>query len=157
MAWRKLSILEGNRPSPGSPDRVREAARRAYQHRDRLTELERHLAAAVYHDRVEIDQAAAIQDYQNALRVDPEDPTALNNLGILYQQQDRYAEAGELLERVLRFALRRTGCRVPEPRHQPHLPGPLRFRSRGGREVRSGLSGPSVGDVGAAVDRDDRR
>jgi tetratricopeptide (TPR) repeat protein len=102
MAWRKLSILEGNRPSPGSPARVREAARRAYQHRDRLTELERHLAAAQYHSVVEVDQDAAIRDYLSALRVDPEDPTALNNLGLRYQQQERYAEAGELLERALR-------------------------------------------------------
>jgi tetratricopeptide (TPR) repeat protein len=102
MAWRKLSILEGNRPTPGSPARVREAARRAYQHRDRLTELERHLAAAQYHSVVEVEPEAAIRDYLSALRVDPDDPTALNNLGLRYQQRGRYAEAGELLERALR-------------------------------------------------------
>jgi tetratricopeptide (TPR) repeat protein len=102
MAWRKISILEFNRPTPGSPARMREAARRAYQHRDRLTELERHLAAANYHNVVEVNDDAEIQDYLSALRIDPEDPAALNNLALTYQQRHRFQDAAELLDRAVR-------------------------------------------------------
>jgi eukaryotic-like serine/threonine-protein kinase len=91
MAWRNIGVALYNRRI----NRVRqvEAFTRAWQHRDRLTEREHHLAAAAYYAYVEPDRERTIQAYRNVLRLDPDDPTALNNLANELSQSGRLEEA----------------------------------------------------------------
>jgi TolB-like protein len=50
MAWRRLAVAHADAGT--APERMVEAATRAYEHRLRLTERERYLAEAFYHDRI---------------------------------------------------------------------------------------------------------
>jgi tetratricopeptide (TPR) repeat protein len=95
MAWRKIGVILGN----GGTNKRREieAVTRAYEHRDRLTEYERYQAIAYYNFAVTGDDDEAIRAYRSVLAIEPEDHAALNNLARIYFDQDRYAEAEELL------------------------------------------------------------
>jgi tetratricopeptide (TPR) repeat protein len=96
MAHRKLAVVHGNRAEFGLRD---EHAASAYQFRHRLGEIERHLAAAYYHQTVG-DRAAMVREYEAALRLDPNESSALNNLAVQYRLEGRLAEAVELLQRA---------------------------------------------------------
>src|SRR5439155_11312590 len=69
MAHRKLAVTLSNSGAPKS--RVGAVAARAFQHRDRLTPLERYLAEAYYYSVTELDQDKAEHAYRSALDVDP--------------------------------------------------------------------------------------
>lgn len=99
MAWRGLAIGLGNL----FQERARqiEAIQKAYEYRDRLTERERYLTAAVYHREVTGDEEEAINAYRSLLDLYPEDRTALNNLGVIYEMRREYEIAGELYERAI--------------------------------------------------------
>jgi tetratricopeptide (TPR) repeat protein len=84
-----------------APDLTREAAVKAYEHRDRLTDRERYLTEAYYHDNVTGDLAAVEAAYRNALRVAPDDGSGLNNLALLLRRRGDYREAIQLLERAV--------------------------------------------------------
>ncbi len=91
MAWRMLGVTLQN-----EPDQTRrlEAIRQAYHHRDRLSELERYTVEASYHSVVEVDRSRAEDALLHVLRIDPENPRALNNLGVnhLYMGEPERAE-----------------------------------------------------------------
>ena len=110
MAWRKIAVVLGNLGE--DPERVREAAQEAYRLRDRLTERERYLAEAYYHSTVSEDREATIRAYERVLALAPEDPVALNNLGLQYVQLGRLNEAEELFTRAVA---------LPEPSASAHL------------------------------------
>lgn len=82
MAYRKLGVVLANR----FQERARQvdALERAFRHRDRLTERERYHAEAGYYFSRTGEVEKAITAYRNLLQLDPRDPTALNNLGVLY-------------------------------------------------------------------------
>ena len=82
MAWRTIGAIHFNLAS--APQDLIEAATRAYENRHRLTERERYLTEAFYHQSVDWDMYRAIDAYRNVLRLDPDDGAALNNLGIAY-------------------------------------------------------------------------
>ena len=107
MAHRKLAVALAN--TGGSLDRIREAATRAHELRGRLTDRERHLAAAYYYDNVKADRDRAIEAYEAVLAIDPDDPTAQNNLGLALVEAGRFEEA----ERVLLRAVRTTDIITP--------------------------------------------
>jgi eukaryotic-like serine/threonine-protein kinase len=94
MAWRKLAVATAN--SFGSMDEQVKATTRAYEHRDRLPELERELTTAYYYNTVDaqVDQEEAV--YRRILSLDPENFIALNNLSLLLTQEGRYVEAESL-------------------------------------------------------------
>jgi eukaryotic-like serine/threonine-protein kinase len=96
MAWRKLAVLLGNTGS--DPARRREASTKAYELRERMTEIERFLAEAYYFAYVDVEEQRAIQAYERVLAVAPDESTALNNLALLLQSTDRDRTVG-LLER----------------------------------------------------------
>ena len=97
MAWRKLGAVYFN---TAAPYQLRlDAARRAFQHRDRLPPLERHLTDAYYYSNAEQQPERAIAAYHAVLEVVPDEFTALNNLSILYQREGRFAEAEAVLRR----------------------------------------------------------
>ncbi len=101
MAWRKLAVLLGNTFS--LPSLQVDAATRAFNHRDRLPQLERDLATAYYYNYVENDRSRTIAAYRSALSVDPDNLPALNNLAIALADQHRWAEAESLVTRASRL------------------------------------------------------
>ncbi len=78
MAHRALAIFMNR---TGNPDQAIEPMRRAYQYRDRLPAVERHLVVALYHALVDYDAVATEEAYRAALAVDSTNVTALVNLG----------------------------------------------------------------------------
>jgi tetratricopeptide (TPR) repeat protein len=101
MAYRRIATLElnlsGGYPTPAAV----EAATRAYELRDRLTELERYQTEASYHRMVTGDIDALIRAYERVLAVEPDDRAALNNLAGILMERTRYEEAAELLRRAV--------------------------------------------------------
>jgi serine/threonine-protein kinase len=97
MGWRKLAVALGN--AGGSPDRIIEATTRAYQHRDRLTEVERQLTIAYYFSTVDWDPPKADAAYRKILAVYPEHFIATNNLALNLLNEGRPAEAESLVVR----------------------------------------------------------
>jgi tetratricopeptide (TPR) repeat protein len=98
MAYRKLGqelINRGERRARGL-----DALRRAYRHRQRLSERERLLATAAYHERVEGDTDAAIRAYEALLDRNPADDWALNNLGVNYSTMRDFRRAEEAYEKA---------------------------------------------------------
>lgn len=63
MVHRKLAVIHGNR---GEAELRREYAAMAFEHRDRLTDLERHLASAYYYSAFD-EPERAIQEYEAVL------------------------------------------------------------------------------------------
>ncbi|MCL7968484.1 MAG: tetratricopeptide repeat protein [marine benthic group bacterium] len=80
MAWRKLGLTRDTRSG-----RI-EALENAYEGRDRLSDRERLLTEAAYHERVRRDFQPAINAYERLIEMDPNDTWALNNLGVIYDQ-----------------------------------------------------------------------
>ncbi len=99
MAYRKLAVALQS--AGGSREERMEAATRAYELRDRLTERERYLAIAYYHNEVTGDEEAEIRAYEGVLGRHPDDDAALNNLAIVYSNRERWEESVELLERAV--------------------------------------------------------
>jgi eukaryotic-like serine/threonine-protein kinase len=98
MAWRKLSSAYNNSLRF---DLMAEAGRRAYEHRDRLTERERYLTEATYYNTVLDDQARTIAAYQAVLRSDPDNATALNNISNSFNRVGELEEANTMLRRAV--------------------------------------------------------
>ncbi len=99
MAWRKLAVVLPQ-ALPGSGEESLEAAKRAYQYRERLPPVERGLTEAYYHSIVTEDPELEEAAYRSVLAADPDEITALNNLGLLLNAQGK-PEEGEVLLRHL--------------------------------------------------------
>jgi tetratricopeptide (TPR) repeat protein len=80
MAYRKLAVELSNR----GEERAREvsAITKAFENRDRLTETERYVTMGSYYTTVGPDLNRAVAAYENALAIDPNEGTALNNIGV---------------------------------------------------------------------------
>ena len=81
MAHRKMAVLLDNMGRERA--RSLDAATKAYELRDRLTDRERYLAVAYYHSQLN-NPEEAINAYKSLLALDPEDGYALNNIGRNY-------------------------------------------------------------------------
>jgi tetratricopeptide (TPR) repeat protein len=96
MAWRKLGIELRNQFA--TPSRIEHALTKAYENRERLTERERHFAAAAYYSSVTGEEEKALAEYERLIDRDPNDAWALNNAAIIYadlrdmERADRYLE-----------------------------------------------------------------
>src|SRR5881296_2163675 len=98
MAYRKLAVVLGN--SGASREQVVAATRKAFEHRDRLPEVERYLAIAYFHFAVDHDPARQMAAYRSVLERDPENTTALNNLALALNVARRWVEAETLALRA---------------------------------------------------------
>jgi serine/threonine protein kinase/tetratricopeptide (TPR) repeat protein/TolB-like protein len=98
MAWRKLAVLLGNTRAPNSQQVA--AATRAFQHRDRLPQVERELATGYYYTNVEYEPQKTVAAYRSLLTADPDNLPALNNLSIVLMDQHQWAEAESLVSRA---------------------------------------------------------
>ncbi len=100
MAWRKLAVVLPQ-ATVGTGAEALEAAKRAYQYRDRLPPVERGLTEAYYARSVVGDPDREEAAYRAVLAENPDEPTALNNLGLMLNAQGRYGEAEPLLRRLV--------------------------------------------------------
>jgi len=100
MAWRKLAALLGN--TSGSGAKIVEATTRAFQHRDRLPELERQATIAYYYSYVDFDEEKLESAYRAMLAIDPNSDIALNNLGLAYYMVSKDAAADSLFTQCLK-------------------------------------------------------
>jgi len=98
MAYRKLAVALDN--SGGEATRVVEAATKAYEHRERLPEVERYQTTAYYFWDVDWNPEKIEAAYRSVLAINPDDGTALNNLSLLLSAQRRWAEAEQLAARA---------------------------------------------------------
>jgi tetratricopeptide (TPR) repeat protein len=99
MAYRKLGVTLRNM----GQERVRgmEALTKAFEHRDRLTERERYLTEGTYYWGVAGDNEAAMAAYESLLDINPDDPWAMNNLAILYDEVRDFRRAEQLFTRAI--------------------------------------------------------
>ena len=106
MAWRKLGALYGNMGVDRSLQA--DASRKAFEYRERLPPVERHLTAASYYWNVSREPERAIAEYEAVLDIDPDEPAALNNLGMILTAEGRNDEAEAPLRRGLALTPRTT-------------------------------------------------
>ncbi len=99
MAYRKLGVTLRN--IGRDPVRGMEALTLAFRHRDRLTERERYLTEGSYYWGVAGDNEAARAAYETLLEVNPDDPWAMNNLAILYDEVRDFRRAEQLFTRAI--------------------------------------------------------
>ncbi len=99
MAHRKIAITLRNLGI--QREREIDALTAAYRYRDRLTERERLITEATYHNGITGDQDAIIRAYEGVLRIAPDDAAALNNLANAYMTLDDFDRAAALYERAV--------------------------------------------------------
>jgi tetratricopeptide (TPR) repeat protein len=99
MAYRKLAIILSNQDQQRS--RAVEAANKAYEYRERLTERERYLVIAAYHSVVTGNRDQQISAYRTVLDLHPDETYALNNLGVVYGELRDFARAADYYGRAL--------------------------------------------------------
>ena len=97
MAWRKLAVAIGN--ARGSTAERVAASTRAYEHRDRLTEVERYQTTAYYFWDVDYNPEKIISAYRAILELKPDDPIAPNNLALILAMLRRWAEGEAIAQR----------------------------------------------------------
>lgn len=99
MAWRRIAVIVNN---AGGGERARTAIETAMRFRDRLSDEERAFTEGYYYTRgSEPDYEKAAAAYEEVLRRDSLNSTALNNLSVIYTDLRRYDEAAKLLYRSL--------------------------------------------------------
>ena len=82
-------------------ERAVRALTNAFRHRARLTERERYVIMGSYYDVVTHQPENAIAAYRALLDINPEDVTALHNLGTMYFVLRQYARAEQVLRRAV--------------------------------------------------------
>ena len=105
MAWRSLSLLY---PNLGSPAAAVDAATRAYRHRDRLPDRERHLVTAVYHDVVTREYDKVLAAYDEQLSATPDDASVLGSAGFMHFRLGEFDDAERLYARAMEIDSSRT-------------------------------------------------
>ena len=101
MAYRRLGVSVGN--EGGQSARVFKLLQQAYNHRDRLSDEERFVTEGTYFWAYgpRQDIAKAIEAYEAALEIAPDNFAALNNLGVIHLQAMDLAKAEPLLRRAM--------------------------------------------------------
>ena len=99
MAHRKIAVTLSNMGI--ERERGVEAYEAAYRHRHRLTERERLITEASYHDGITGDRDAIIRAYEGVLRIAPDDAAALNNLANVYNEMEDFDRAESLYVRAV--------------------------------------------------------
>jgi tetratricopeptide (TPR) repeat protein len=93
MAWRKLAAAD--------PERREMAVTRAYELRGGMTDRERYHAIGLYHNYVTQDLDAGVTAYSTLLDLYPDDPWALNNLGVIYGRRGEPDLAIDMFSRAI--------------------------------------------------------
>jgi tetratricopeptide (TPR) repeat protein len=98
VAWARIANINGNL---GRGPRAREAAARAYELRDRVSQAEHWYIVATYQQTVLGDTRAAAETYRLWHQTYPRDMTPANNLAVVLQIMGRYQESLPYVEAAL--------------------------------------------------------
>jgi serine/threonine protein kinase/tetratricopeptide (TPR) repeat protein len=98
-AWWLLAAAYNN--SAAGNDKAVDAARRAFLHRDRVTERERLHINGIYYLYVTGDIEKGVDAFTTELQRYPDDGLAPNSLGILYQYKQDFAKSIEMGKRAI--------------------------------------------------------
>jgi serine/threonine protein kinase/tetratricopeptide (TPR) repeat protein len=99
MALAKLWAIEGNL---GHDGKAEEYGRRALEHLDRLSARERYYIEGNYYARKPANYDRALQAYGKAVELYPDHTAARNNLALLYLDCERFEEAIQEGEKLIR-------------------------------------------------------
>ena len=100
MAYRKLALEFSNRG--GFTSRQVAAIQKAYDHRDRLTDVERYVTIGSYYTGGPAeDPTKAIEAYDRAIELDPTNISALNNAASQYMVLRQYGKAEQMAARAM--------------------------------------------------------
>lgn len=101
LAYARLGTVYANL---GQADESRKMTTRAYELRDKVSDLERYYIEARYYTTAEVDSQKALDTYKVWLATYPNDYTALINSALLHKQQGDTAEAIRKLELATKVA-----------------------------------------------------
>ena len=102
MAWRKLAVILNNEGLDRGEALA--AVSTAYRHRARLTEMERLLTEGYYFTQgPEPSHDKALAAYEDAIRLDSNSTSALNNAGVVYLQKRDLERAEAMYRRVTKL------------------------------------------------------
>ena len=101
LAYARLGTVYSNLQQP---EEARKMTARAYELRQKVSEVERHYIEARYYTTVEPDVQKALDVYRVWLATYPNDYTALANSALLHKQQGDRAEAIRKLELATQVA-----------------------------------------------------
>ena len=101
LAYARLGTVYSNL---GQADESRKMTTRAYELRDKVSEVERHYIDARYFTTAQPDVQKALDTYKVWLATYPNDYTALTNAALLHKQQGDRAEAIRKLELATKVA-----------------------------------------------------
>jgi eukaryotic-like serine/threonine-protein kinase len=101
LAYARLGTVYSNL---NQPEEARKMTARAYELRQKVSEVERHYIEARYYSLVEPDTQKALDVYRVWLAAFPNDYTALINSALLHKQQGDRAEAVRKLELATQVA-----------------------------------------------------
>jgi tetratricopeptide (TPR) repeat protein/predicted Ser/Thr protein kinase len=90
MAYGKMAVVEGNR---GNLDRRNRYGAKAFSLADRLTPRDRAYIEGIHHSNSQAGGAQSMAAYERCLALDPSHEACRNNLGLIYNGLERYAEA----------------------------------------------------------------
>ncbi len=99
MALAKLAVVHSNL---GHSDQRQEYARRALDNNDRLTSRERYYIEGYYYTGEPATYERGMDAYRRGLELHPEDQGSRHNLAQAYQNLERYQEASEQYEDLIR-------------------------------------------------------
>jgi tetratricopeptide (TPR) repeat protein/tRNA A-37 threonylcarbamoyl transferase component Bud32 len=100
MAYRKLAVEYANR---AQPDKAMEYIQKAYDHRARLTDVERYYMLGGYYDYgPQQDPSKAAEAYESAIELQPNLVGAINNVANDYRRQRNFPKAEEMYLRAIR-------------------------------------------------------
>ncbi len=98
MALRKLAMILGNQ---GEDSESAEFARRALESSDRLPQREKYLVQAAYYTDRPATVGQGMEAYRNLLKIEPDNTTALNNLGLQYMTNEMWDQAEPLFAEAI--------------------------------------------------------
>jgi len=101
MAYRRLGVSVGN--EGGQSARMYALLQKAYDHRARLSDEERFVTEGTYYWRYgpRQDRAKAIEAFEAALEIAPDNFAALNNLGAMHTEARDFAKAEPLFRKAM--------------------------------------------------------
>jgi len=99
MAYRKLGVEYSNRQQF---DKAMEYMQKAYDHRARLTDVERYFLLGSYYDfGPRQDPVKSVEAYESAIELQPNLVGAINNAGNGYRAQRNFVKAEEMYRRSI--------------------------------------------------------
>ncbi len=98
MALRKLAMVLGNQ---GEVAESQNFARRALESADRLPQREKYLVQAGFYTDRPGTLSQGLEAYENLLEIEPDNTTALNNLGLQYMGFELWDQAIPLFEEAI--------------------------------------------------------